>query len=306
MSYVSKKLFLRKAAVLLTLLSVIPQIICLAVRYVNGYYSGSGAFPESVSTVLDEAVSAVGTLSTFCAYAVTVYCAVILGVKWGSEWLIALIAAFVTCYAIMYFSGSYLASLALMAFLVVLGTVYYVGRNAEFRGISVLTAVLTALPYPAAVLIYAVSGSGTAETVLTGVLYGTMNLGLDLLVLVLAAQAGRYFHFRYAQTGCDLTVGGRFLPKGCPVLKADLAACLIYTGVALAMAVTDTVSSFSDYGVPASAAEWLTELYPYAKLVLMFALGYSVTVFVSNRLEDYYFEAVDTDERLNGKRRKTS
>ncbi|MBO4770711.1 MAG: hypothetical protein J5563_08030, partial [Clostridia bacterium] len=135
--------------------------------------------------------------------------------------------------------------------------------------------------------------------------YGMMNLGFDLFVLVFAAQTGRYFHFKYAETGHDLTVGGRFMPKGRPVLKADLVACLIYVGIALAGTIADTVSSVADYGMPANPSEWMTELYPYAKLALLFVLGYTATVFVSNRLEDYYFEAVDTDEMLNGRRRKT-
>ena len=294
-------MFLKKAALLLLLLSVLPQIVCLVIRYVNNYYTNvTPVFTETVTNVLDETVSAIGTCSAFCAYAVTVYCAIIFGIKWGSECLIALFAAFIVCYAIMYFSGSYFVSALVMSLLAVMCAVYYTGRNDCFRGVSVLTVLLAVLPYLIAVVLLPVMSPDSAEEALAeGILYGIINLGFDLLILVLAAQTGRYYHVRYAETGHDLTVGGAFLPAKKPVLKANLAVCIIYVCAALLGSIADTVSSISDYGMPANSAEWFTEIYPYIRLIVLFAAGYAVMAFVSNRLEDYYFDAVDTDRLIN-------
>lgn len=303
MNYTARKIFLRKTSIFSLLVSLIPQIVCLLLRYFNTYSSLTYAlYGEKTADIFDGAVSFIGTAASFAAYSVIVYLALVFGIRWGGEWIVAIVASYITCYAIAIFTKSLSATIVSALVLGLICVVFFNFRNRDFAGISLLVTAFTFLPYPAALAITLLIGTDAPDFAFQTV-YGLMNFSLDMLILIISAQIGKNRKEKVSIGNESITVGGKITPKT-PVLKANLMLCIVYTAIALLERGVTTVSNFIDYGMPLNKYEWFAELYPYIELAVFFVIGYLVMAFVTNKLEDLLFESIDLSEILNKKGKK--
>lgn len=279
-------------AVIAVITCIVLQLICAAVNYFYAYSIEGTVSDGAAWTVINVALDFLGQISIFSGYGIVCYLVFLYGQGEGGEWLIALASGYFLVYFLIFFIGDItfaLASSVLTA--IVLAAVYLIWTK-SCHAISLIVFGSMLIPYVGATAIYVSSGVVTSETLKENYAYCFLNLGLDFLVIIVAARISNYFRKRaLAKEGSvDISIGERILPHGNPVLKSFLVICIGYTAVSLIATVIDTVSLLTEYGAPINASEWYTLLSPYFFSLIYLALGYAVMLLIATRLERAYME----------------
>lgn len=305
MQYLTETRFRKRAALIALVACTVLQILSIVIRYVYQYSISGNISYGTWGNVISIAAEFIGYISVFSGYAVITYLVFLYGLRGGGEWTIALIAGYGLVYFLVFFIGDYLFGMIASALVAALLATVFLIWTKGCRGISALIFATMLIPYIGALLILFSTTVVSTEVLLTNIIYGFLNLGTDFLIVIIVARIADFFRKKAIQKGegsADISIGGKFLPHGNPVLRAFLTADIVYAVIAVVSSVTETVNLLTEYGAPVNAGEWLTLLSPYLTLAVYFVVGYAVMVFIAARLEAAFILSDDEAAVENGKR----
>lgn len=299
MRYITQKLFTKKAVVLTLLLCLLPQLVCLALRYINEYYIAEDILLEHYGEFFDIACTVIGTVSTFASYGIMTYIVFVGGIKGGGEWLFGLVSAILLGYFLIYLTESAGFGIAVGIILSVFAFLVLVLRTKNIRSVSVIIALSLLSTYVAATLILFATTLVTSSDVAESAVFGLINYSVDMAMVCVAAQVAKLFRAKAEEKNENISVGSAVLPKGRPILKSVLVTDILFTALSLVGKLAETVQDLKEYGSAKNASELIYFIRPYLSVPVLFVLGYFVALFAVRILENGYFEASDTDARLN-------
>lgn len=299
MLYTIEKPFVRILLTAVLLACLIPQIFCVGLRYINEYQIAENVDFGILSEIIDVVVQIVGTASAFSAYSIIIYSIFHFGIKGGGELLIAVFGGYAVVYFLIMFISSLTFGVAAGAVWTAVLIAFFFARLKGAYSPSVLIIISTFLPYVGGVIILFTTVSYTGHDLLSYSVYGLLNFSLDMVMLTVAEQTASVFRSIAVEKKQDITVGGSYIPKRRPVLKAILTTDIIYVVITLTGCIVETVPDLSEYGWPVNGAEWLNISLPYIKTAVLSVVAYFVSAFIVNRLEDGYFRCSDRAELMN-------
>lgn len=305
MQYLTETRFRKRAALIALVSCTALQIFSIVIRYIYQYSISGNIDYGTWGNVVSIAAEFIGFISVFSGYAVITYLIFLYGLKGGGEWTIALIAGYALVYFLVFFIGDFTFGVVASALVAALLAVVFLVWTKGCRGISALIFATMLVPYIGALLILFSTTVVSTEVLLTNIIYGFLNLGTDFLIIVIIARIADFFRKKAIQKGegsADISIGGRLLPGGNPILRAFLAADIVYALVAAVSSVVETVDLLTEYGAPVNAGEWFTLLSPYLTLAVYFVVGYVVMVFIAVRLEAAFISSDDEAMMETGKR----
>ncbi len=282
------------------------QALRAIINYIYEYSINGNHLYTSLGTVMAIASEFLGSLSVFAGYGIIIYLVFLYGMKNGGEWTLALIAEYGLVYFLTFYIGNLTFGITAAALTsALLATVYLIWTKG-CREISALIFATMLLPYLAGTLIFCSTTVVSVDSLIFHLMYGFLNLGTDFLVIIVIARLANLIRSRAISGGAgsaNISIGKKILPRGNPLLKTILFADIIYTGIGLFGAVTETHSILSEYGAPINSSEWITLVSPYIKLVLYFVVGYAVMLFIASKLESAFITAEDEALAIGKKRR---
>ncbi|MBR5767223.1 MAG: hypothetical protein IKX86_00920 [Clostridia bacterium] len=301
MNHTARTVFLKKALIFLLIFSLAPQLLCAVLRYV-GEYSGSDIVYEAA----DVFVSVVGTAAVFVGYGVVIYLVFLLGTGFdGLIVSVTAVTAYLLSFVLILITESYAVGLVCLSVTALLCGVFFAALMKNALPHALLCILFAFMPYAAALVAVAASGGADSGDVMQSAVYGLMNLGLDLLMFVLAAEIALIFAARAKNKDKNIVVGGSVIARGRPVLLAALTVTAVYAAAALSGYIPSTVSDIQEYGPPVTGAEIFETVYPYLRLSVACCVGYFSAAFAVNRLEDKWFESDDEARRVDRLKRGT-
>lgn len=298
MQHITEKRFTGQSLRLVLLLCTLPQLLRIALNFIYEYFLyGNLHFEGTVTSLVTVAADFLGTVSLFAGLAAVIYWVFLDGLREGGEWIIALIGAYglaVLLLAVIEDPG-----FGVIAFSVTAAAslfVFFLWMKGNKKVAVAVTATLF-LTVVGGMVILCTTTVPSVETLLTAVLYGLINFGLELLLFAMAARVAQAFRRRAIEKsdtgGADISIGHRLLPKGNPVLRTFLLVDGLYTLLLAISAVVNSVTLIAEYGLPVNAQEWFSLFEPYLELTVLFILGYAVMLFMAARLEHAFVAAED-------------
>ncbi len=278
-----------KKAVFLTLFyCTLLQAFCTVLRIVFEYFINGNLHYAAMQTVIPTVLEFIGSIATFSGFAVVAYLVFLYGIRRGGEMTILLAVGYALVVFLVFYIGKLsfgFVSTALVAAVLVCVFLSWIKGGRE---VAVTVLLSFFLPYIGGIVILFSTTVVSAESLLSSLMYGFLNFGMDLLLLIIVARIAGIFRtraIRRAGGSADISLGGRFLPGKNPVLNTFLTVDVLYTALALVQYIRNSVADISDYGLPVNGQEWANLIFPYLMLGIYFVLGYAVMAFVASRFE---------------------
>ncbi len=285
----SEKRFYKRAVSITVIACLVLQAVCATVSYIYAYSIDGTVSDGSVWTVINSALEFLGQISVFSGYGIIGYLVFLYGQRKGGEWLIALAAGYFLIYFLIFFIGDVSFALGASALTAIILVGAYLYWTKSCHGISLIVFGSMLIPYIGATALEIANGAFVVEQLLIEIF---LNLGINILFITVAARICNYFRTKAisGDGSADISIGGRILPNGNPVLKAFFVINIGYAIVFLIPTVIETVYELNDYGLPTDANEWYTLLSPYFLSAVNFVLGYAVMLLIATRLEKAFVE----------------
>ena len=298
MNYLTEKRFSARALRVVLLLSTLPQVLRILLNLIYEYaLAGNNRFDSTWVSLVTMAADLLGIISLFAGLTAVIYLVFLDGLKEGGEWIIALIGAYglaVLLLAVIEDPG-----FGVIAFSVSSAATLFVLISwlRGFRRVAVTVAVTLFLSVVGGIVILLTTSIPSTDILLTSVLYGLINMGLELLLVAIAARLAAILRRRALArggNGADISIGRRFFPKGNPVLRTCLLTAGLYAILLTVNALSYSISSLEEYGPPVNGQEWFSLFQPYLEYAVLFVICYVVMLVTAVTLENAFLDAEDT------------
>lgn len=286
MQYFTEKRFKKKAVMTVLLLCTLFSAVRSAISFV--LYGGVES--ELLNSVLSFVADSLGYFSVFAGYAIISYTVFLCGTRHAAEWLAAIIVGYGLSYFVILATGSIGFGLVLSVSVAsVLATVLFMWLK-SCRAVPAAIVITYFIPYVSALMLLT-SASVSQEELVSSIIFEFMNLGFDILVLIIVMVISGIFRNRAILKGngsADISLGNNFFPKDRPVLKAILTIDIVYTVIALINPIISAVEEISEYGMPVNSRDVQILVFPFVELIWSFVLGYIVMIFTARLMEKHF------------------
>ncbi len=295
MNYLTEKHFSARALRVVLLLAALPQVLRIVLNLIYEYaFAGNNRFDPAVTSLVTVAADLLGTVALFAGLASVIYLTFLDGLREGGEWIIALVGAFGL--AILLLAVIEDPGFGVIAFSVSAAASLFVFFSwlKGYRAVAVTVVVTLFLSVLGGFVILLATTVPSVDTLLTSLLYGLINFGFELLLLAVAVRLAALFRQRAiakGDGGADISIGHRFFPRGNPVLRTFLLVAGIYIALLTVNAITYSVATVEEYGLPVNGQEWFSLFQPYLEYAVLFVLSYVVMLVTAARLENAFLDA---------------
>ena len=299
MKYLTEQRYLTRANGLACLFCLLPQLLRFVLNFISEYAVAGNVAYSYLNTYLLLAADFFGTVSFYAAIAVVIYTVFLYGMRQGGEWIMALIAVYVL--SVLLLSVVEDVGFGVVSFAIsITATVYalFAWIKGGRKTVTVALATLV-VPILSGLVILSVTTVPTADELLASILYGFISLGFEVLLLTVAGRLAAAFRRSAIEKGganADISLAGKFLPIGNPVLKTMLWTDLGYAIILLISTFVESSTLVKEYGWPVNGQEWFSLFYPYIEVLLMALAGYVVMRLVAGRLEQAFLAAEEEGE----------
>jgi len=295
MQYITEKKFTVSSLRWVLLLATLPQVLRIALNLIYEYFLyGNNRFDPAVASLATVAADFLGVISLFAGLAAVVYLVFLDGMREGGEWIIALIGAYglaVLLLAVIEDPGFGVIAFSVSAAATLFTFFTWMKGN---KRIAIAVTVTLFLAVIGGMVILLATTVPSVDMLLSSILFGLINFGLELLLMAAAARIALGFRRRAIAkggNGADISIGNRLLPKGNPVLRCFLVVDGIYAALLTVSSLIDSISLLTEYGLPVNGQEWFSLFEPYIEIAVLFVLGYAVMLFMAARLENAFIAA---------------
>ncbi len=290
--------FTVRALRLVLLLVILPQLLRALANWSYAFFlEGDVRFDATLTGWIPLTANFLGSFSLFAGLATVIYLVFLDGLREGGEWLIALIFAYslaLLLLAVIEDPGFGLAAFSISGAASVFALLKWTKGN-PLPMVAVMAAY--ALTIVGGMFILFTTSFPSIDSILSSLLYGLMNLGLELLLVAVAARLAFLLRRRALRRGgsrVDIAVGSRILPKGHPILLCFLLMDGLYAAILTISSLIESFALVSEYGWPVNSQEWFSLFEPYLEIAVLFAVGYAAMLLMANRLEQAFFSSNPT------------
>ncbi len=295
MQYVTEKKFTASALRFVLMFGTLPQVLRIVLNLVYEYFLyGNNKYDPALVSLVSVAADFLGVISLFASLAAVIYPVFLDGMREGGEWIIALVGAYglaVLLLSVIEDPGFGVIAFSVSAAATLFAFFTWMKGN---KRIAVAVTVTLFLSVVGGTVILLATAVPSADMLLSSILFGLINFGLELLLMDAAARIALGFRRRAIAkggNGADISIGNRILPKGNPVLRCFLAVDGIYAVLLTVNSLVESISLLTEYGLPVNGQEWFSLFEPYLEIAVLFVLGYAVMLFMAARLENAFISA---------------
>ncbi len=283
MRYFVEKRFKKRAIITALILCTLLSAVRSSVGFI--IYSGiESDYFENILLLLSDILS---YFSLFSGYAIVSYTVFICGIKQAGEWIAALVVGFGLSYFLVQATSSLIFGSFLSIAVTVVTAVILLTWIKGCRAVPAVIVITYFIPYVSAFFLLIFSSVRGTELI-SSLIFEFINLGFDVLILLIVAVISGFFRNRAIIHGngtADISLENKILPHGKPIIKVILTVDIVYTVVAAIPSIISTVEEISEYGLPVNSRDMLILFLPYVELVLHFILGYVVMLFTARIME---------------------